>query len=118
MNGALQISAEQGFPEQILDVERHHKQPIKLEEVKDKIFEFKEKPKARIYQVPPSRNFLIQNKDGKWIYWGLIQVIEQTINWDGKDCMTSGKFKIISIFEPEFQKQITKNQSREGCSYF
>ena len=118
MNGALQISAEQGFPDKILNVERHQKIPISIEDVKDKVFEFHGKSNARIYQVPPSRNFLIQNIDGKWIYWGMILIIEQTIKWDGQDSTTSGKYKIISIFEPEYQKLITKNEARTGCSYF
>jgi hypothetical protein len=118
MNGALQISAEQGFPDQILNVEKHHKHKIGFEDVKDMIFEFRGKPGARIYQIPPSRNFLIQNIDGKWIYWGMIYVIEQTIHWDEKDCTTSGKFRLISIFEPAYQKLITQNESRAGCSYF
>lgn len=118
MNGALQISAEQGFPDSILDVEKHHRNPITIDDVKDKIFEFHGKPNARVYQVPPSRNFLIESKNGKWIYWGMVHIIEQTIKWDGKNCETSGKFKIISIFEPEYQTLITKNESRAGYSYF
>ena len=118
MNGSLQISAEQGFPNKILNVGKHQITPITIEDVKDKVFEFQDKLNARIYQVPPSRNFLIQNIDGKWIYWGMILIIEQTIKWNGRECTTSGKYKIISIFEPEYQKLITKNESRPGCSYF
>ena len=118
MNSALQITAEQGFPDKILDVEKHQKNPISIDEVEDAVFEFHDKSNARIYQVPPSRNFLIQNIDGKWIYWGMVLIIEQTIKWDGKHSSTSGKFKIISIFNPEYQKLITKNESRSGCSYF
>ena len=117
MNGALQITSEQGFPE-ILDVKKHQESSIKIDELKDKIFEFNSKPGARIFQVPPSRNFLIQNLDGKWIYWGMVHIIEQKIVWSGNECITSGKFRLISIFDPDYQKQITVNESRAGCSYF
>ena len=68
LNGALQITTQQGFPEHILEVEKHQKNAIEIEEFKNKVFEFKNKTKARIYQIPPSRNFLIQNINNKWIY--------------------------------------------------
>jgi hypothetical protein len=113
LNDTLQITTEQGFPADILDLKRHQKNPITLEEVKDKEFEFT-KPDERIYHRPPIRNFLVHNINGKWLYWGHVFIIEQTI----KEGMTSGKFKIIKIYDPEYQIAMTNNESRRDQSYF
>ena len=116
MNDTLQITTEQGFPADVLDVEKHKKHPIKLEAVQDKIFSFKNKPNPRIYDTPPTRCFLVHNIDGKWLYWGHVHIVEQTI--DGEKNTTSGKFRIIKLFDPEYQFLFTKNESPEGKSYF
>lgn len=112
-NDTLQITIEQGFPADILNLEKHKENPITLEDVKDKEFEFS-KSGAKIYHLPPARTFLVHNIDGKWLYWGHVLVIEQTI----KDGVTSGKFKIIKIYDPEYQVVVTNNESKKGMSYF
>ena len=118
LNDALQITTEQGFPEDVLDLKKHRKQPTKIDQVKDKIFEFRNKPKARVYHTPPCRCYLVHNIGGKWLHWGHILIIEQTISWDGKSHKTSGKFKIIKIYDPKYQEEITKKESPEGKSFF
>ncbi|MFA6410487.1 MAG: hypothetical protein WCW26_02850 [Candidatus Buchananbacteria bacterium] len=119
LNDTLQITSDQGFPTEILNLEKHQKQPITLTEVKDKIFEFTDKPKARIYHPAPCRCFLVQNIDGKWLYWGKIIMLEQTIKGNAlANQTTSGKFKIIQIYDPKYQIEITKNESPDGKSYF
>ena len=110
-NDTLQITTEQGFPE-ILNLEKHRNNSIKLEDVPD-TFSFK-KPKARIYHVPPTRVFLVHNIEGKWLYWGKILIIEQTIT----EKETTGKFKIIEIYDPEYQEMITKHECPKGLGYF
>lgn len=119
LNDTLQITTEQGFPETILNLEKHHHSPIKIEDVADKIFEFHNKPGARIFHLPPTRCFLVHNINGKWLYWGKILMLEQTINGNSQDTQTtSGKYKIIEIYDPEYQTQITKHETSEGESYF
>lgn len=119
MNGALQINEKQGFPIDLLNVNEHQESGIDFDSIKDVVFSFGNKSNARVYQIPPSRNFLIQNLDGKWIYWGLIEVIEQSISSKGDGLsVTSGKFKIISLFEPEVQREITKSLARSDKSFF
>lgn len=105
INDTLQISTEQGFPKE-LDYEQHKIKPFIADNFEGKIFEFKDKPKIRIYKLPPVRNFLAQNINGKWLYWGLIHVIELT--HDNIKQMTSGKFKIIYIYTPEEMKHAHK----------
>jgi hypothetical protein len=97
-NDTLQITKEQGFPKE-LNLKKHLKNPYKTEDFAGKIFEFKDKPKLRIYNSPPVRNFLVENRDGKWIYWGLVHILE--INSDYANQTTSGKFKIIYIYTPD-----------------
>ncbi len=105
INDTLQITTEQGFPEE-LDYEKHKIKPFLTEDFKDKIFEFRDKPKVRIYKLPPVRNFLVHNVDGKWFYWGLVHVIET--HHDNVKQTTSGKFKIIYIYTPEEMKHAHK----------
>ncbi len=119
LNDTLQITTEQGFPEVLLNLGKHQKNPIKLEDLGDKIFEFADKPRARIYHPAPTRCFLVQNIQGKWLYWGKIIMIEQIISGTTKENQTtSGKYKIIEVYDPKYQIQITKYESPEGLSYF
>lgn len=101
INDTLQLTLEQGFPKE-LNYEKHKIKHFTAEKFKDKIFVFKDKPKIRIYKQPPIRNFLVQNIDGKWLYWGLVHIIETT--HDNFKQTTSGKFKIIYIYTPEEMK--------------
>ena len=118
-NDALQITTEQGFPADVLDLEKHRKKPITLEELKGRVFEFHDKPKARLYHPAPCRCFLVHNIDGKWVYWGKIIMLEQTIKGESKETQTtSGKYRIIEIYEPEYQEIMTKHESPKGKSYF
>ena len=98
MNDTLQITREQGFPKE-LTLEQHLKFPFKAEQFKDNIFEFQNKPNIRNYHMPPVRNFLVENINGKWIYWGQIHMLE--VHHDYINKTTSGKFKIIYINKPE-----------------
>ncbi len=113
LNDTLKISTEQGFPTE-LDVNKHLETPYVLEDFEGRLFEF-HKTKPRVYPLPPTRTFLVQYIDGKWIKWGHCLIIEQTIH-NGET--TSGKFKIIKIYEPEYMKMATKHDTPEGCSYF
>ena len=114
INDTLKMTREQGFPKE-LDINVHLKKPYKLENFKNKIFEF-HKPLPRIYPLPPTRTFLVEEVNGKWINWGHCLITEQTI-YSNRD-KTSGKFKIIKLYEPEYLKLATKNDTPEGKSYF
>ena len=114
-NDTLQITTEQGFPKE-LNLEAHLKKPFKVEDFKNRIFEFKNKEGARLYHPAPARVFLVHNINGKWLYWGHVQIIEQTIHAGTKT--TSGKFKIVKIYDPEYQKMISKNEVDNDKEYF
>lgn len=101
LNDTLQITKEQGFPTE-LDVNIHIKNPYKFEDFKDKIFSFQNKKDIRVYKIPPVRNFLVENVNGKWIYWGLAHVVEITHDYVNRT--TAGKFKIIYLNSPQEMK--------------
>jgi len=103
INDTLQITKDQGFPVE-LDFQQHKIKPYTTEDVEDRIFEFKHKKDIRIYKIPPVRNFLVQNIDNKWLYWGLVHITE--ITHDNIKKTTSGKFKIIYIYTLEEMKQV------------
>lgn len=126
INDTLQITEAQGFPSSILNLKKHQKDPISLDDVKGVVFEFKNKPRARIFQTDPVRVFLVQNIKGKWLFWGhaLIQSqsIEKKLNedgsWDGKSWVTNGTYIISEIYPPDYQKIATIRESIPGLSYF
>ena len=119
LNDTLQITTEQGFPSDILELNKHQSNPIKLDLVKNQVFEFHNKKDARIYHLPPVRCFFAHNIDGKWLYWGKINISEQTIKVDESgNKTTSGKYKIIEIYDPLYQEEFTKNETSPGKSYF
>ena len=113
LNDTLKISLEQGFPKELL-LDTHLQHPYEVDDFKDKVFEFR-KPSPRVDPLPPTRAFLVQELDGKWINWGHCMIIEQTIH-NGET--TSGKFKITKLHNPEYMKLATQNEAPEGQSYF
>lgn len=116
INDTLQLTKDQGFPSELV-ISEHLAKPFKSEDFLDKIFEFKDKPDIRIYKVPPVRNFLAENINDKWIYWGRCHILEITHDYINKT--TSGKFKIIYINTPEEMKQAFKlTDARPGFDYF
>lgn len=115
INDTLQITKEQGFPKE-LDWKQHIVKPYDAEQFKDKVFEFKNKPNIRNYHMPPVRNFLVENVNGKWIYWGLVHILE--VNHDYINKTTSGKFKITYINSPEEMKLAHSIIDRNSETYF
>lgn len=114
-NDTLQITKGQGFPP-ALDLEIHLEKPFNASDFESRVFEFKNKPDIRVYHQPPVRNFLVENRDGKWIYWGLVHILE--ITHDYENSTTSGKFKIIYINTPEEMKMAHKIIDRNEKTNF
>lgn len=114
LNDTLQITTEQGFPSE-LDLDVHQKTPFTAEQFAGKVFEFT-KPDIRIYHPAPTRVFLVHTIDGKWLYWGHVEITEQTIHAD--DLCTTGKFVITKIYSPEHQQSMSTYETPEGKSYF
>ncbi|MDR3613417.1 MAG: hypothetical protein P4L53_07615 [Candidatus Obscuribacterales bacterium] len=123
-NDTLVLTAEQGFPADILNLNEHLKNPILAETLKDKVFSF-HKDEARFFHIDPVRVFLVQNIDGKWLHWGHVliqsQTIEKVIAADGRWCqewLTSGTFKVVKIHDSDYQRQVTVNESPVNKSFF
>jgi len=115
INDTLQITKEQGFPKE-LDYKQHLKIPYTAEQFENRLFEFNDKPSIRNYQIPPVRNFLVENINGKWLYWGLIHIIEVKHDYINKT--TSGKFKIIYINKPEEMEMAHNLIDRNKDTFF
>lgn len=116
LNDTLQITKEQGFPQE-LEIDTHLKSPYTADLFTNTIFSFSNKSEIRVYKAPPVRNFLVENKNGKWIYWGLVHIIEITHDYINRT--TSGKYKIIYINTPEEMKKAHELIDRNPkTSYF
>ena len=109
----MKISRERGFPSE-LTLDEHVQDPdASFERVRDKLFPFWN-PGARVYHRPPTRVFLVEEIDGKWLYWGHAHVVQQTM----KEDRTEGLFKIVMLYSPEYQELATYYESPEGKSFF
>jgi hypothetical protein len=116
LNYTLRITKEQGFPTQ-LNVNQHFQNPYSLKDFQNKVFTFKNKPSIRVYQIPPVQCFLVEEINGRWLYWGLCQILEVTHDYLNKT--TSGKYKITYINSPEEMKTVFKLiDQRPETNYF
>ncbi len=126
INDTLELTTAQGFPIEIFDLKKHQKNPIKTEDVAGKIFEFKNKPAARIFQIDPVRVFFAHNIEGKWLFWGRVliqtQQIEKLLNADGSwtegSWKTSGTYTILNVYNPEYQHTFTLNEAPDDRNYY
>lgn len=125
VNDTLQITVAQGFPSDVFDLKRHQKCPVTLADVEGQVFRFFEKPRARVYHLEPVRVFLVENIEGKWLFWGHAQIQSQTISkaldengaWTG-EWQTGGEFVLSQVYEPKYQEVVTRRESPPGKSYF
>ena len=102
LNDTLQITAVQGFPEE-LNLERHLEKPFVAKDFSGNVFSFHDKSGIRVYHAPPVRNFLVENREGKWIYWGLCEIL--SVTHDDQKQTTSGTFRITYIYTPDEMHQ-------------
>jgi hypothetical protein len=125
VNDTLQITRQQGFPTDVFNLQQHIECPVTLEDVRGRRFSFHGKIGARIYHLEPVRVFLVENIDGKWLFWGHAQVQQQTISkrldasgiWTG-EWHTAGEFIISTVYEPAYQELVTRRESPPGKNYF
>jgi len=119
VNDTLQLTTEQGFPADILDLAKHRAHPIKLEDVADRLFTFKDKPNARIFQLDPVRVFYYHNINGKWLGWGHVMIQSLTLRKNAKGLwVTDGTYKIVALYDPHYQEVFTRHETPSGQCYF
>lgn len=124
INDTLQLTEAQGFPSDLLDLERHRRSPLTLADVQGRVFSFQHKDGARIFHVPDVRVYFAHNRDGKWLFWGHVFVLSQTIQVAALSpsgeysFVTSGTYKIVELYDPVYQELFTNRESPPGRSYF
>ena len=105
INDTLQITAAQGFPAE-LDIRRHLKTPLTAAQFENHVFAFSGKEGVRNFQQPPVRNFLVENRRGKHVYWGLVTVL--TVTHDYLANVTAGRYRIHTLYTPEQMEMAAK----------
>lgn len=126
LNDTLQITKDQGFPTHIFERSSHLEMPVTLDQVKDQIFAFRDKPNARIFHTDPVRVYFVENIHGKWLFWGRISIQSFTIEkqvdskgaWDGQSWKTHGIYKIIDVYDPHYQEVFTRREAPPDRNYF
>lgn len=118
LNDTLVLNQEQGFPKDLLDFEKHKNSPQSLTSLENKTFTF-EKEGARVFHLDPVRVFLVESINDKWLFWGKVVMLSQTIKKNREDqWVTQGNFKFVDLYDPEYQRQFTSRESKPGKSFF
>ena len=109
INDTLKISKERGFPKELV-YEKFIESPEEFASFVGQEFEFWNNDE-RLYNRPPTRVHLVEEMaDGKWLYWGHVMVVEQTIS-NGK---TFGKFRIRKLMKSRLSGKVILAGSPEG----
>jgi len=136
LNDTLELTDAQGFPADVFDLARHQCDPITLEDLADRIFTFHGKVKPRIFQLDPVRVFFYHNLpdaqgNTRWLAWGevLIQSLHIQKNpavahqskrneSDPNQWVTGGTYRMLKVYDPDYQRIATRHQTPEGFDYF
>lgn len=126
INDTLQLTTEQGFPAKAFDYAKHQKKPIRLADVENRIFKFQDKPMPRIYQLDPVRVYFVHNINGKWLFWGHVFIqtlqIQKKLDakgrWDGDSWVTSGTYRVVEVYDPEYQRIFTEREAPPNANFF
>ena len=134
INDTLLLAKAEGFPSDILNIERHQKNPVRLKDVAEKIFSFQNKPAARAFQLDPVRVYFFERTENdKWLGWGKVFIQSLTIErkkelpptdpagpiiFKAEDWVTSGTFRFIEIYDPDYQKIFTLHEAPKAWNYF
>jgi len=136
LNDTLEITTAQGFPVDVFNLEKHQSSPVTIEQVKDRIFRFHGKVNPRIFQLDPVRVFFYHNIKGpddgpRWLAWGEVLIQSLHIEKNPDQChsgkinqsdptqwVTSGTYKMLKVFDPDYQKVFTRHETPAGFSYF
>jgi hypothetical protein len=84
INDTLKLKRGDGFPPQI---------------VQGGVYDFTIDGR-RLYNLKPSRVFLVEEVDGKWNYIGHAMVLRQTI--DAVADRTSGRFEVVLVYPRDY----------------
>lgn len=124
INDTLCLTKEQGFPCELLNLAANSRQGIDFSALEGKVFSF-HKDDARLFHLDPCRVFLVENINGKWLFWGHALIQSQEIRkrnngpkWKAGDWDTLGTYVISKVYNAEVQRVVTVNQSPSGKSYF
>lgn len=69
----------------------------------------------RIYNLSPSRVFLVEEVDGKWNYIGHALVLHQRI--DAASETTAGRFEVTRIYPRDYAKLVNGFEAPPGRGY-
>ena len=105
VNDTLQITAAQGFPA-ALDLARQLESPLSASHFRGQTFSFWDKEGVRNFQQPPVLNFLVENRSGKHLYWGLVTMLSVTHDYLAN--VTSGTYRIDTLYTPEQMRMAAK----------
>lgn len=136
LNDTLELTDAQGFPADVFNLDRHLRDPITIDQVAHLVFEFRGKPKPRIFQLDPVRVFFYHNIPDaqgniRWLAWG--EVLVQSIHIqknpdvphqsksnesDPNQWITGGTYRMLKVYDPDYQRIATEHQTPPGFSYF
>jgi hypothetical protein len=69
----------------------------------------------RLYNLNPSRVFLVEEVDGRWNYIGHAVVLRQMIDTETEK--TSGQFKVIKVYPRDYALSANRFEAPAGKAY-
>ncbi len=113
-NDTLKLSKGGGFPSD-LNLNDYVKDSLRIrEKFLGQTFDF-EKSDVRIFHTgADTRVFLVEDINGMWLYWG--HAVIEKLSTDGE--VTSGRYRITKLYDIDYQRLATINESPDGRSYF
>ncbi|WFU79401.1 hypothetical protein QA645_33645 [Bradyrhizobium sp. CIAT3101] len=69
----------------------------------------------RVFNLAPSRVFLVEEIDGQWNYVGHVRILVQTI--DAMTDKTSGRFEVVSLYPAEYVQLVNQHEAPKGRGY-
>ena len=69
----------------------------------------------RLYNLKPTRVFLVEEIDGKWNVVGHAMILRQTI--DAETERTSGQFEVSKLYPPEYVKLVNQFDAPAGKGF-
>lgn len=99
INDTLKLKRGGGFPESLKD---------------GGVYDFELKDR-RLFNLKPTRVFLVEEIEGKWNYRGHACILRMTI--DAEKNTTSGQFQVTQVYSPEYTRELNAHEPPLGKGY-
>lgn len=117
----LTLNIRNGFPRKTLNWFNYLRTPVDASSVVGRKFDFDNLERPRVYPPSPKSIPWCQEIHGRWLPWGFVEIIHQSIS---KKCddhreywSTSGIYRIVELFSPNEIRLASQRELPPGLSF-